>query len=471
MRKQVTVSISLILLLAMAFCSEVIAQSAKQPSAASLAPLQQKFIDLRFGMFIHYNIPTYMNHDWADPEAPASIFSPTTVDCEQWAKAARSANMTYGCLTTKHHSGFCIWDTKTTDYNVMNSPYKKDIVADYVKAFRNNGLKVMLYYSILDTHHKLRPHQITKKHVEMVKAQITELLTKYGKIEALVIDGWDAPWSRISYDEIPFQDIYLLIKSLQPDCLLMDLNGAKYPGEGMYYTDIKTYEMGAGQQLAKDNAVMPSLACLPINSAWFWKTDFPVKPVKDPARLVKENIIPLNEAGCNFILNVAPNREGRIDDNAIQALKDIGALWKNEGGLPKLPVLDAPVISTNLALNKPSNSSWSDDMNIMDFANDDDFGSAWISNVTVAKPWIEIDLGKPQPFNTITVAERTANVTSYKLEYFANGSWKNIIQGDIKKRFKFHRFPAVTGSKIRLSMIAFAKPPAITEVGVYNEKR
>ncbi len=115
--------------------------------------------------------------------------------------------MSYGCLTTKHHSGFAIWDTKTTDYNVMNSPYKKDVVREYVNAFRANGLKVMLYYSILDTHHKLRPGHITEKHIAMVKAQLTELLTNYGEINALIIDGWDAPWSRISYDDIPFEEV------------------------------------------------------------------------------------------------------------------------------------------------------------------------------------------------------------------------------------------------------------------------
>jgi alpha-L-fucosidase len=80
-----------------------------------LQQLQQQFVDLRFGMFIHFNIPTYMNQDWADPEAKPEIFNPTKLDADQWAKAAKSANMSYGCLTTKHHSGFCIWDTKTTD--------------------------------------------------------------------------------------------------------------------------------------------------------------------------------------------------------------------------------------------------------------------------------------------------------------------------------------------------------------------
>ncbi|GAB4032806.1 hypothetical protein GCM10028774_14540 [Spirosoma jeollabukense] len=95
---------------------------ATQPS--QLAQLQQDFVDLRFGMFIHFNIPTFMEDDWADPNASPTLFNPTKLNCDQWAKAARSANMSYGALTTKHHSGFCIWNTRTTDYNVMNSPLK-----------------------------------------------------------------------------------------------------------------------------------------------------------------------------------------------------------------------------------------------------------------------------------------------------------------------------------------------------------
>ena len=164
----------------------------------SLHQLQQDFVDRRFGMFIHFNMPTFCNQDWPDPETPVERFAPTRLDCRQWAQAAKSARMAYGCLTTKHHSGFCIWDTKTTDYNVMNSPLKRDVVREYADAFRQAGLDVYFYYSILDTHHGLRPHLITPKHIEMVKAQLTELLSNYGEIKALIIDGWDAPWSRIS---------------------------------------------------------------------------------------------------------------------------------------------------------------------------------------------------------------------------------------------------------------------------------
>jgi len=440
----------------------------------SLSELQQEFVNLRFGMFLHFNIPTFMSDDWADPDASPSIFNPRKLDCGQWARTAKEANMTYGCLTTKHHSGFCIWDTKTTDYNVMNSPLKRDVVKEYADAFRKEGLEVMLYYSILDTHHKLRPGFITPKHVEMVKAQLIELLTNYGEIRALIIDGWDAPWSRISYDIIPFEDIYHLVKSIQPNCLVMDLNAAKYPTQALFYTDIKSYEQGAGQHISKDSNSLPALSCLPINTAWFWKEDFPTTPVKDAAKMVKDNIIPFNKVYCNFILNAAPNRDGLIDNNAVTAFRQIGQLWKNEGALPKLPTSDAPIISSNIAKFKPANSSWSWDMQIMDFANDDDFTTGWESNKSVSKPWLEIEVGSSeQTFNMITITEKgnKNDIQNYKLEYLHNNKWETIFSGTKTDIIKVHRFNQVSGNKVRITIDGFNASPTIAEFGVYNERR
>lgn len=460
----------IIIILFCSFSTLVKAQIKNNP-VKNLAQLQQEFIDLRFGMFIHFNIPTYVNQDWPDPEAPVSLFNPSRLNCDQWAKAAKSANMSYGCITTKHHSGFCIWDTKTTNYNVMNSPLKRDVVKEFVDAFRANGLKVFLYYSILDTHHKLRPNHITPEHIKMIKAQLTELLTNYGEIQALIIDGWDAPWSRISYDDVPFEEIYRLVKSLQPNCVLMDLNGAKYPQEGMYYTDIKTYEMGAGQRISNDHNRLPSLACLPLQQNWFWETSHPTTAVKDPVKLVNEQLIPLNAANCNFILNVAPNRDGLMDDNALAALKKIGEIWHNEGPMPKLPVLDAPIISPNIAKRQPANSSWSDDSALMDFANDDDFGSSWVSNPTVKNPWYEINFDRERDFNLITIAEEKANIKSYSLEYCLNGVWTTLFSGENLNKIKLHRFERVWANKIRIKIATYDHQPSIAEFGVYNERR
>lgn len=445
------------------------AQSKLAPSIA-LHQRQQEFVDLRFGMFIHFNIPTFMDEDWADPDASPALFNPTQLNCEQWARAAKSAHMSYGALTTKHHSGFCIWDTKTTTYNVMQSPLKRDVVREYTDAFRANGLKIMLYYSILDTHHKLRPGFISKQHIALVKAQLTELLTNYGEVSALIIDGWDAPWSRISYDAIPFEEIYTHIKSIQPNCLVMDLNAAKYPPEALFYTDIKSYEQGAGQHISKESNQLPALSCLPINKAWFWKKNFPTEPVKDPVALVETNLIPFNKAYCNFILNVAPNRQGLIDENALTALTRIGELWKPEAVSAKLPTVDAPIIASNLAKHQPSNASWSEDMWIMDFGNDDNFKTAWTSHPSVSKPWYEIVLGAERSFNLISVVEKQPGITAYRLEYFTGNAWKPLLSGKQLSRAKIHRFKSVRGSRVRLLIDSFTSPPAIAELGIYNEK-
>ena len=438
----------------------------------SLHELQQEFVDTRFGMFIHFNMPTYVNQDWPDPDASPELFNPTALDCRQWAAAARSAGMTYGCLTTKHHSGFCIWATETTPYNVMNSPCKRDVVREYVDAFRAEGLGVALYYSILDTHHRLRPGWITREHVELVKAQLRELLTNYGPIQTLIIDGWDATWSRISYDEIPFEEIYRLIKSLQPECLVMDLNAAKYPAEGLFYTDIKSYEQGAGQHISKESNRLPALSCLPLQANWFWKESFPTTPVKSPEQLVTENIVPMGDVYCTFLLNVAPNREGRIDDNALEALKEIGRLWKNPGHVADLPETEAPIISPNLAKHRPADGSWSYDMSIMDLATDDDFDSSWVSNPEVETPWLTVYLDGEQPLNTIVLTEGGGRrIESYRLEYRLCGEWHPIDVPVRSGRVKIHRFDTVWGDAVRLTIEKSSDTPLVDELGVYLERR
>jgi alpha-L-fucosidase len=438
--------------------------------AKDLRELQQEFVDLKFGMFIHFNIPTFTAHDWPDPDASPAIFNPSRMDCRQWAKAAKAAKMRYGCLTAKHHSGFCIWNTKTTDYSVMNSPFRRDVVREYVDAFRQEGLRTMLYFSILDTHHRLRPGYINRSHIEMVKEQITELLTGYGKIDALIIDGWDAPWSRISYEDIPFEEIYRLVKTLQPECLLMDLNAAKYPSEMLFYTDIKSYEQGAGQHISKDANRLPALSCLPIQKNWFWKESFPVSPVKDPATLVKDNLELFNQAYCNFILNVAPNREGLIDDNALAALRKIGEIWDDSRPVPRLSSFDAPIISTNIAKHQPCNSSWSDDMMIMDFGNDDSYRTSWESNPEVPQPWYEIDFPDYRSFNAITVYDTRSCIRRYDIQYEKDGQWRTIASDTNERKIKVHRFDRVRSGKVRILIHESTEAPAIAEFGVYNEE-
>jgi alpha-L-fucosidase len=110
-------------------------------------------------------------------------------------------------------------------------------------------------------------------------------------------------------------------------------------------------------------------------------------------------------------------------------------------------------------------------MNIMDFANDDRFGSSWQSNTTVKQPWYEIDFDKDQRFNMISIVEDGSNIKKYRLEYNENGTWKPLTKGEAQGRVKIHRFDSVWGGKVRILIDEFSAPPAIAEFGVYNERR
>ena len=451
-----------------------------KPKKKPLGLLQQEFLDLRFGMFIHFNIPTFSQNDWVDPNMSPSQFNPVKLDCNQWADAAVSAGMTYGCLTTKHHSGFCIWPTKTTDYNVMSSPFKRDVVKEYTEAFRKKGLKVFLYYSILDTHHNIRPGWIKKENTQFIKDQLTELFTNYGEITCLVIDGWDASWSRISYEDISFEEIYKHVKSLQPNCLISEHNAGKYPSEELFYTDVKHYEQNAGQKISKQTNQLPAQAGIPININWFWKESSPAEKVKKARFIVDENLIPLNNAHCNFILNVAPNNKGLIDQNALTELKEVGKLWKNPGPSAKLTLYKLPVIASNLAKKQRMNSSWSDDMNISDFANDDNFRSCWIPSPFVKKPFLEIDFDKETTYDAIGIIERSdvdwresgsTKMGDYKLQFWDGKDWKNIDIQPNNQPVRIHRFSPVHSAKVRLQINEFKPGLGIAELTVYNERR
>jgi len=124
--------------------------SADNPPALSVEQRQEAFLDLEFGLFIHYNMATYKNTQWVAGYHSPADFNPgvETIDTDAWADAAKSAGMTYAVLTTKHVAGFCLWDSKYTTYDVMHpdSGYPKDLVAQFVKSFTERGMKVGLYY-------------------------------------------------------------------------------------------------------------------------------------------------------------------------------------------------------------------------------------------------------------------------------------------------------------------------------------
>ena len=436
----------------------------------SLHQLQQEFVDLRFGMFVHFGLPTYQEADWTDPDLDAAVFNPTRLDTRQWVRTAQSAGCTFICVSVKHHAGFCMWDTATTDYSVMHTPLGRDVLKELTDALREAGMQVMYHFSILDTHHRIRPTlPFTPDKTAFIKAQLKELLTGYGPVNTIMFDGWDAPWGRISYEDVSFPEIYTFIKSLQPDCLVMDLNGSKYPKDALFYSDISCYEQGAGERISASDNRLPSMACYPLQRTWFWKTSFPTDTLKDVEPIVAENIIPYNNAYCTYILNAAPNRDGLIDDNAVAAMQRIGQIWKNTGHIVDVPEAPAPITDINLAVGRRCDSSWSDDMNLMDFANDDNFRSCWVSSPAVKQPWWQVELDRETAVGTVVVTTgKDCRLDAFVVELRRGGTW-TPVSGAATDAGRVHilRFPPMLSDAVRVRFTAYETPLSIAEVGVF----
>lgn len=227
-----------------------------------LEDLQKKFINLRFGTFIHFNSATFQFHnnpdiiDWEydheNGDLPRQFpfdekdFNPTAPEyCKQWASIAKSAGCQFAALTSKHHEGFDLWPSDYTEHCVKNATNKTDVVAAYLDAFRREGIVAGLYFSVLDLTAQTGHRSCTAAQKEKIFGQVTELLTRYGEIPFLIVDGWNAPWGGPSYEMLPFEELDHLVKSLQPDCMLMNI-GCQ---DGLSGTDVVFYENAAGQEV------------------------------------------------------------------------------------------------------------------------------------------------------------------------------------------------------------------------------
>ncbi len=314
------------------------------------------FVHDRFGMFIHFG--TYSlsaRHEWCKTKefTPEHIyqryfdhFNPDLYDAREWARKAKAAGMKYAVLTTKHHEGFCLFDTKYTDYNVMNTPYGKDIVREFVDAFRAEGLKVGFYYSVIDWHHpefpidQLHPRRNDpdaeeqdrgrdmKKYAEYMRNQLKELLTNYGKIDILWFDYSypakpDNPaWMQFGGGKLKEQweseKLIEVARRLMPDIIIndridipQDLSTPEQRQAGTWPRDKET-----GEYLTWET-------CHTFSNTWGYARD--EHSWKTPKMLI--DLLTRSVAlGGNLIMNVGPTGRGNFDARADRAL-EVYADW------------------------------------------------------------------------------------------------------------------------------------------------
>ncbi|MEL7120956.1 MAG: alpha-L-fucosidase [Bacteroidota bacterium] len=234
---------------------------------------QKKWMDLGFGMFIHFGINTFYDKEWSEGDLDPTAFNPTAIDTDQWCKVAKKAGMKYVVITTKHHDGFCLWPSKYSDYTVAQTPFKKDILAMLAKSAKKHGLKLGFYYSLWDRYDPYYEKDWWK-FMENMKGQLVELLTNYGDLVEIWFDGfWKKQkngWTKKNKDidgeaaaieknlerDLAFiqawrvegaywwqmDHLYRLIKSHQPDCLVMNNSTTAYPGVPLHPVDIRSGE-------------------------------------------------------------------------------------------------------------------------------------------------------------------------------------------------------------------------------------
>jgi alpha-L-fucosidase len=303
------------------------------------------FVHDRFGMFIHwglYALPA--RHEWVQsreeihPDAYRAYFerfNPTLYDPAQWARAAREAGMKYVVITSKHHEGFCLWDSAFTDYKVTNTPYGKDLLAPFVAAFRAEGLKVGFYYSLIDWHHpdflidifhplrnapnveELNAGRDMARYAQYVHDQVRELITAF---DPAIL------WCDFSYPDRDYQGLpgkgrddweseklYAMIRELKPDIILnnrLDLPAAK--------ADIYTPEQVQPIEWVKvEGEPVVWEACQTFSGSWGYHRD--EKTWKSPGQLIRM-LINTVALGGNLLMNVGPTSLGTFDQRALDAL-------------------------------------------------------------------------------------------------------------------------------------------------------
>lgn len=294
----------------------------------NLEDLRADFNALEFGMYIHFNMGTFHGKEWVEPGQDPMSFNPTKLDCSQWAKAAKSAGMKYAVLTTKHHDGFCLWDSETTTYDIASTPLKgRDIVREYCDAFRKEGVEPEIYFSIWDRTLGIED-TITTEDIAVIKTQLRELLTRYGNFKCIIFDGWGncgTQWTQADYDTI-----YNYIKSIQPEILITDHYQQRrgLPLSEVYkHIDILNYEEPCGEWAPIDNTYA-SQQEFTIQSEWFWKKGFPNEPLMSVGEIVDKHIKVLRKRNCNFLLNCAPNTDGLLDQNVVRRLEEVGKAYQ-----------------------------------------------------------------------------------------------------------------------------------------------
>lgn len=466
-----------------------------QNQTQQMTAAQESQIKRGYGMFIHFGINTFNEIEWSKGNLPATSYNPTDLDCDQWVKVAKEAGFRYVILITKHHDGFCLWDSKYTEYDVASSPVKTDVVAEVAKACKKYGVKLGLYYSLWDRHEPSYKDELAYK--DYMKNQLGELMSNYGSICELWFDGgWDKKESAWH-----IQEIYDSVKAKQPNCLITINHSIGYPKGGSKKSIIDPVNYKDGDPIRyfpidfrikdpnfarwddpkyyefdKTLYYMPFEHTICLSDRWNWfqkKKVLAARPVDE-----LEELVYWGTANNNImIINVPPDQTGKIRTNEKNRILELADRLGIRGGKKKLP--SGPV---NLTFKQKITAS----SELKDFpaekANDYSLETYWTANDSVAD--LEITFDNKVSFDRVVLFEkaemkdlgdnfskiRTFKIKEYELLSFSNGVWDTFYTGDVIGATKIIKLPnEIIAEKIKLKILKSEGNPSISHFSVSKE--
>jgi len=465
-----TLSILIILSVLMVQCSVKKSVTPPEPFLPIPSALQLDWQKKEMLMFVHFGIKTFYpsdNHMGEGSEDP-NKFNPNKFDAKQWVKAAKAGGFKGIVLTTKHHDGFCNWQTNTTDHSLKSSAWrdgKGDIVKELADACHESGMLFGLYFSIWDKNFELRGGD-KNKFSDFYISQLTELSTNYGKVDEYWFDGFGGDNMTVDFEKVS-----AVIKKHQPGALVYDSGTlvdympescASWPGRhgGVKDPNWSIYE--------KNKSVWyPAEASIIAQGNWFYNNTPMIS-------LDKLKSYYISSVGLNAValINVAPNGDGLIDSESVIRLKEfknwIDGLYENDLAKGENVIITANSLRGESDKYKPENLI------------DGDYDSYFATDDSITTASIEIDFGKPIDIRGVILQEYIPlgqRVSSYSIECFNGKSWvKMSTQETIGyKKIIFENSPETNdkefpkSSKIRLVIMSSKASPVINTFSVIGK--
>jgi alpha-L-fucosidase len=452
------------------------------------SPQQLKWHALEYYGFVHFTVNTFTDKEWGYGDEPESVFAPSALDVGQWARVAREAGMKGLILTAKHHDGFCLWPSAHTEHSVKRSPWrggKGDVVAEFVKACRAEGLLVGLYLSPWDRNHAEygRP-----AYLDYYRAQLRELLTGYGELFEVWFDGANGgdgfyggarETRRIdnrNYYQWP--DTWSIVRQLQPNAVMFSDAGpdvrwvgneeglgfettwygldrqSTYPGDPDY---AKTLAMG---RIDASDWVPPEVD-VSIRPGWFYHQaeDDKVKTVDQLMDIYYASI----GRGTTLLLNVPPDRRGLFHETDVERLRGF-----------RKAIDDTFRLDVARSSNASSESQRGSSKQFTAArVNDGDASTYWAAPDAQTTGEIELTWKSPVVFDRVVLQEHIAlgqRVQGWRVEAEVDGRWVPVAEGTSVGYKRIARCDRVKTSRVRVSITQARACPTLSTVGLYDSK-